>query len=248
MMMNRLLAGLLSSAAILAAADLPTAEVVFSKYVDATGGISSFEKINSMSLQGTIEIVGQGLTGPITIVNARPDKMDTTLDLAGVGKFRSGANEGVAWDFNPMQGPRVLDGAERDQMLRQARMDKFVNWKANYTDVKVDAEETIDGKACWRLLATPAKSTKVEKLWFDKESGLLVKVASTIATPQGELPAETSFSDYRDVSGNKVAFKMAQNVGPQAIMITLETVKINPDLPPTQFDPPAEVRALMTKK
>jgi hypothetical protein len=247
MMMKHLLVGLLSSAAILAAADLPTAEAVFNKYVDATGGVASFEKINSMSLQGTIEISGQGLNGPITIVNARPDKMATTLDLSGIGKFQSGANEGVAWDYNPMQGPRVLQGEERDQMLRQARMDKFVNWKATYSDAKVDGDETVDGKACWRLLATPAKSTKVEKLWFDKDSGFLIKVAGTIVSPQGELTAETSFTDYRDVSGNKIAFKMAQNVGPQAILIILETVKINPDLPPTQFDPPAEIRALMKK-
>lgn len=247
-MMKHLLAGFLASAAFLAAADLPTAETVLNKYIDGSGGIESFEKVNSIALHGTIEIAGQGFTGPITIITARPDKMDTTVDLTGIGKFRSGSSQGVAWDFNPMQGPRILEGAERDQMLRQARLDKFVKWKENYSDVKVDAEDTVDGKACWRLLATPVKTTKVEKLWFDKQSGLLIKAGSVVMTPQGEMAAETLFADYRDVGGRKVAFKMTQSVGPQVIVTTLDDVKINPELPATQFDPPPEVQALLNKK
>jgi outer membrane lipoprotein-sorting protein len=37
-------------------------------------------------------------------------------------------------------------------------------------------------------------------------------------------------------------------MGPQTIATTIDDVKLNPDLPSNQFDPPAEVQALLTKK
>lgn len=247
-MRKQFLSGLLASAGILAAADLPTAQAVFDKYIDATGGKAAYEKVNSVSMHGKLDITGQGLSGPITIITARPEKMDMTLELAGVGKIRSGAKDGMAWDYSAMQGPRLLEGEERDQRLRGARIDAFVNWKETYGNVKVDGDDTVDGKTCWRLLATPPKTTKVEKLWFDKQSGLLLKSGSTVVSPMGEMPAETFYADYRDVAGLKFPFKLTQSMGPQSILTAFDDMKVNPDLPATQFDPPAEVQALITKK
>lgn len=245
--MRHLLAGILASVGLLAAADLPTAESVFNKYIDATGGKAGYDKVSAMQLKGTLEFPGQGLKGPITIVTARPDKMAMTLDLSGIGSIRSGASDGSAWDFSAMQGPRLLEGEEKDQRLRSSRIDAFVNWKETYGDVKVDGEDTVDGKACWRLVATPPKSSKTEKLWFDKQSGLLVKSAATIVSQMGELPAETVYDDYRDVTWMKLPFKMTQSMGPQTISTTFDEIKLNPDLPAGQFDPPAEVKALLKK-
>jgi hypothetical protein len=198
-------------------------------------------------MHGTMEIADQGLKGDITIVTARPDKMDMVLDLAGIGKIRSGAGGGTAWDSSAMQGPRVLEGEERDQRLRSARVDAFVNWRETYGDVKVDGEDTINGKACWRLIAKPPKATKTETLWFDKQTGFLVKSSSVIQSQMGEIPAESFYSDYREVNGMKAAFKIKQSLGPQVLETTFDKVTLNPDLPPGQFDPPAEIQALLKK-
>ncbi len=246
-MFKQVLISLLASAGLLAA-DLPTAEAVFDKYIEATGGKAAYDKVNAISMSGTMELAGPGMKGGIVIVTARPDKMDMVLDLAGIGKFRSGAGGGTAWDDSPMQGPRILEGDELALRLRGAHLDAYVQWRENYGDVKVDGDETVEGKACWRLVAKPPKSTKTETMWFDKQTGLLVKTLNAVATPAGEMQAESFPSDYRDVSGLKVPFKIRQVVGPQEFSMILQDVKLNPDVPAGQFDPPAEVQALLTKK
>ncbi len=247
-MIKPVLISLLASAGFIAAADLPTAEAVFDKYIEATGGKAGYEKLNAVSMHGTMELAGQAIKGDITIITARPDKLDIVLDLSGIGKFRSAAGGGNAWDVSPIQGPRILDGEERDLRLRNAHIDAYVQWRETYGDVKVDGEDTIDGKDCWRLLAKPPKASKPETLWFDKQTGLVVKTTTTIFTAGSEVTAQSLPSDYRDVNGMKFPFKLRQIVGPQTIEMTFDQVKLNPDLPPGQFEPPPDVQALLTKK
>lgn len=55
-----------------AAAELPTAEAEFNKYIEATSGTSSYENLTSVSTRGSVEIVGQGIKGTITSVNVGP--------------------------------------------------------------------------------------------------------------------------------------------------------------------------------
>jgi hypothetical protein len=233
---------------IAAGADLPSAEAVFNKYIDATGGKAGHAKVMTMSSHGTVEIVGQGIKGTMTIVTARPDKVDTVMELPGIGKIRSSAVGGVVWQNSAIQGPRVLEGEERIQMLRKTRMDSMIDWRTTYGDVKVDGEEDVNGKPCWRLVAMPPNAKKSETLWFDKNSGFVVKSAATMTSPMGEVPTESTFGDYRDIGGIKVAFRMTQKVGPQTVETTMEEVKLNPVLPATQFDAPPEIQALLKKK
>jgi zinc protease len=246
-MMRYIVTGLFVFALMGHAADLPTAEAVFNKYIEATGGKEAYGKVNNVTSKGSMEIVGQGMKGAIVIVAARPDRMDTVVEFPGIGKMRSGLKGGVAWQSSAIQGPRVLDGEERDQLVRRARVDSAVQWKTVYGEVKVDGEDTMDGKACWRLVAHTSPTAKPQTLWFGKESGMLMKTSATMVSAMGELPVESTYEDYREVGGVKMPFKMTQKMGPQAIQTTIEEVKINSDLPATQFDIPAEVQPLIKK-
>lgn len=235
----------LASVAALAAAELPSAEAVFNRYAEVTGGRAAYEKLQTMSSRGSMEIVGQGIKGSVTIIVARPSRVDVVMDMPGVGKFRSGVADGIAWRNSALQGPAVLTGEEREQMLRVAIIDGPLRWREVYGEAKVTGEETLEGKSCWRLVSRPPNATHPETLWFEQSSGLLVKTATTMVSPMGEMPIESMFSDYREAGGLQIPFRVRQNMGPQAIETTLEEVKINVEVAPSQFDPPAEVRALI---
>ena len=45
------------------------------------------------------------------------------------------------------------------------------------------------------------------KLYFDKESGLLLRVVRYPATPVGIVPTQTDYSDYREVTGVKTPYR-----------------------------------------
>lgn len=248
-MMRRFLICTLAFAGVAICAELPSAEAVFNKYIDATGGLDAHKKVTSMSSKGTFEIAGQGIKGTMTIVTARPDKVSTVMELPGIGQIRSAAADGLVWQNSAIQGPRILEGAEKDQLLRKARIDSTIEWRTTYGDVKVDGDEMIDGKACWRLTALPPNAKKTETLWFEKESGLMVRTAATLISPMGEIPVESGFGDYRAVGGGlKAPFKMTQKMGPQAVETTLEEIKVNGEIPANQFEAPPEIQALLKKK
>jgi hypothetical protein len=245
-MFKQLTLCLLASAGVLFAAELPTAEAVFNKSIEATGGKAGYEKVNTMLSRGTVEFTGQGIKGAIVLAFARPDKSDMVMDLPGLGKIRTGSGGGAAWQTSALQGPRVLQGEEREQIMRAAVPDSLVRWREVYGDVKVEGEETLDGKPCWRLVAHPPRISKPETLWFDKESGLLVKSVATLVSPMGEIPVESLYSDYRDAGGIKVAYSMRQATGPQVIVTTFTEVAVNAELPASQFDTPREIQALLS--
>jgi len=45
------------------------------------------------------------------------------------------------------------------------------------------------------------------RLYFDKESGLLIRLVRYVQTPLGRNPVQIDFADYRDAAGVKVAYR-----------------------------------------
>jgi len=54
-------------------------------------------------------------------------------------------------------------------------------------------------------------------------------------------------SEYKDFGGILEPAKMTQKTGPQEFSITLDSVEVNPAIPPARFDLPADVRKLAEK-
>ena len=66
---------------------------------------------------------------------------------------------------------------------------------------------TIDDHAKLRPQREPARGQCSIKLYLDKDSGLLLRVARYSNTAVGEIPTRVDYSDYRAVSGIKMPFK-----------------------------------------
>ena len=96
-----------------------------------------------------------------------------------------------------------LDGAKLEAELffpakiKQARS----KWQAGATSIDDRDVEVVQG--------TGAGQTTI-KLYFDKESGLLVRAVHFANTVVGQVTTQTDYSDYRDVSGVKIPFKWTE--------------------------------------
>lgn len=235
------------AAGLLAAAQLPTAEAVLNRYVEVTGGAEAYRTLKSQTATGSLVFKAMGLKASIKTF-AIPNNGLVVLDLPGMGEIRSGVRDGIAWELSPMQGPRLLEGAEKENSMRMTRLDAPIRWKELYKEVKVDGEEEIDGRRCFRLVMDPVSGNKPETSWYDAESGLLVKSRVILESPMGEMPLETRMDDYRQIGSFRVPFKMIQKAGPQEIETTMEEVRWNVDLPANQFDVPADIDALIKKQ
>ncbi len=229
------------------AADDPKPEAILDKYVEVTGGRAAYEKIQSEIATGTLEITGMGLSGTLTTYRAAPDKSYTLIDFGSVGKAEEGSNGQVAWSINGMEGPRIKEGDERTTTLRNNVLHGETRWRDFYKKAELTGTEDVDGKPCYKVVVTP-KDGSPETRFYEKGSNLLVKVVMPFTTPQGNITAEISLSDYRDEGGILIAHTITQKVPTAEILVKIQSVKHNPDIPASRFDLPAEIKALTADK
>ena len=242
--------GVLSNSPATATADdVPTVDQIMEKYIEATGGKAVYEKIKNTQTKGTLEFPAAGLKGTLSVYGAEPAKMYSETELEGVGVIKNGTDGETAWEVNPLTGARIMTGAERDGFLRAAALHSELKWKDLYEKSEVKGTEDVDGKTCYKVVFTPKEGAgSPETKYFDKQSGLLTKVTATVNSPMGDIATESYPTNYQEVDGLKLPFKTTQKVLTQEIVITIDTVKFNVEIPKDRFDLPAEIKTLKDKK
>jgi len=234
-----------AGARLRAADELPKAETILDKSIEATGGKAAFEKLHNTVIAGSMELAAMGIKGTVSITKAEPDKILTEIEIAGIGSIKEGYDGKVAWEINPMQGARITDGDEKAAAKLQAHFHEE-NWRDDYKKVETVGAETVDGKDCYKLVLTPNEGSPITQ-FIDKKTSLVAKTTMTATGPMGEVAVEILISDYRKEGDLLVAHKIQRNAGGQEIAITFDSFKYNVDLAKDKFDLPDDIKALVKK-
>ena len=235
------------AAAAQISAPLPKAEAVLDRFIEVTGGRAAYEKRHSVIAKATFDIPAAGIHGKLTTYAQEPNRNRMVLEIPGVGVIDGGNSGDVAWENSAVMGPRVMSGIEKDEALRSAVFNSPIHWRELYTKVENTGIETVDGRACYKLVLTP-KTGKPKTEYYDKETGLLSKSKVIRTTPMGETPSESTESDYRNESGVLEPHAMTMKIGTQEIRSHIESIEVNPEIPKERFDPPPEIEALLKKQ
>jgi len=225
---------------------LPKAEEILDKFVEVTGGKAAYENVRNEKSTGTFEFVGKGIKGTVTSYLADPNKSVTNVDLEGVGTMQDGTDGQTAWQNSSMQGPRIKQGEERAASLREATLRAPLYWRKLYKHVETVGQETIDDQVCYKVVLTPEEG-QLETQYYDKKSGLMVKITMVVASPMGEIPTETILSDYKQEGGLRTPHKLQHKLAGMDFLVTLDHVDYNVEIPENKFDVPADVKALAPK-
>lgn len=227
--------------------DLPKAEALIEKFIEAIGGRAAHEKLINSVAKVKIEIVGQNISGTVTAYTAKPDKFYSLAELSGFGKIEEGTDGKVYWSNSMIQGPAVKEGKEKAFAERSSRFNGVLYWRELYKSVETLGTESVDGRECYKVQLTPPDG-KPEIWYFDKENGLHLKTDMRIETPMGEIPAEAFMSDYKEVSGVKTPHAMRVIAMGGERRITTESIEYNVDMPKDRFDLPDDIKKLLEKK
>ena len=231
----------------LRAADaLPSAESILEKYIEVTGGKQVYEKRKSEIITGSLDFAGQGIKGKIQRYSAEGDKYYSTLEIPGIGTIEMGVTGGVAWEKSAILGPRVKSGEEKAQALREAALNASLNWRKYYPKVQVDGIEAVDGEDCYKVVMSPPEG-HAQTMYFQKKSGLAVKITTVASSQMGEIPVQILVTDYKNFNGLWVPAKTTQKAAGQEFTISIDKVQLNPEIPEERFALPAEIKALVEK-
>jgi hypothetical protein len=184
-----------------------TADQIFDKYVQALGGAQRLAALTSYSARGTLSGFNtSGNEAPIEIVAKAPNqRVETIRTLEGTNvKTYDGRTAWAAEDWRPLPLMPLSGGN-----LEGARVDALTSFpatiKQGFTRWQVGSS-TIDDRPVQILQGTNAGQNPVN-FYFD-QSGLLVRVMRWNKTLVGTVPTQTDYSDYRDVAGVKMPFKI----------------------------------------
>ena len=186
----------------------PSAEQILDKYIQARGGAQRLAGLTSYIAKGTsvgygpesepraLEIYAKAPGQRATIIHTRSG--DNTITFDGH----------VAWHAEPLRPVPVvpltggeLDGAKLDaEKAFPAQIKQVLSkWRVGRSSIVNDRKvQVVQGTTANGAIAT---------LYFDDESGLLVRVLRYANSPVGRIPTQIDYSDYRDVGGIKMPFK-----------------------------------------
>jgi hypothetical protein len=219
------------------AADLPSAEDVIGKYLDAIGGKDKATGFKTRIMKGTFNLVDMGMEASITMYMAPPNYL-SVVELPGMGTALQGVTDGKAWQSIEAMGQiGFVEGEEAAGMLQQAEMELYANWDKHYASAESVGEETVGDVECIKVEMTP-KEGSASTVFFDKESGLIVQ---TTAMAQG-MEAITTIADYKEIDGVKIPHSMSMG-GMMTVEITIDSVENNAEIADDQFDVPEAVQA-----
>jgi zinc protease len=219
------------------AAILPSADKILDKYVAAIGGEAAWHKLNSRVSKGTIEIPAMSLSGTVEIHDKAPDSSLAVVSLGGA-TFQRGCDGTTAWADDPQNGLRTLSGAEAEDSKRQADFYHQINMRKYYSNWKVTGTEKIGDHDAYVVEAT-SLAGDVDKMYFDTQSGLMLRAITTLHTAQGAAVIQSELSDYHDTDGIKLPFNVHQSSAQTEYTITFSEVHHNVDLSDGQFAKPA---------
>lgn len=240
-------AAALLAAGVLAAADeLPKAETILDKYIEATGGKAAYAKIHNEISTGTMEFAAMGLKGQLVAYAAEPDKRVAEFTLPGIGKILDGTDGEIAWASSAIQGPRVKDGDEKAEALLEAQFNADSHWRDIFKSAETVAMEPVDGKDCYKVVVV-SKAGKTITRWYDKKTNLMLKSVMISKSPMGELEATSVFSDYRKEGDILSPHKVVAQVAGRELTMTVEKIEYNAEIPKGKFDLPDDIKALVKK-
>lgn len=234
-----LVAGLIPAMAQTAApSSMPSVDQIIEKYVQAVGGKSAAEKLNSRVAKGTFVMDQFPGEASQEIYEKAPNKQLSITDAPSFGVVKRGFNGTVGWQDMPQTGLQDLTGSQLAAMKRYSNFYGETRLPELYPKMTVKGKESVTGKDAYVVEATPDDGP-AEIMYFDADSGLLVRLQTEGEGPNGKVNVDSTFDDYREVDGVKLPFLIHQSFGEFSFTIKLTEVKHNVSIEDTKFDKPA---------
>src|SRR5262249_38698413 len=134
---------------------------------------------------------------------------------------------------------RPMNAQESEGASLDADLLLAIHLSSMFSKTEVAQGETIDGHATWLVVGEREGKPDV-KLFFDRQSGLLLRLLRYSDSPLGLNPLQIDFADYRDADGLKIPFKWTQARPGNRFTIEVDSLQQNIAIDDAKFSPPSQ--------
>ncbi len=251
---------------IVQAPGTPAAESILDRYIAAAGGAQRLAGLTSFVGKGTsVSFGGFGGDGAVEIVAQAPDKRATIIlfkEATGRGDQIRTYDGRTGWLRTPLNvlGEFQLTGTDLDGARVDAQLSFPGQIKQMLTNVRTGPPTTItDLPAPFSQSVlqqgVPSEQAHVVDvvqgtgprgllvtLYFDRQSGLLLRELRYGSSPIGRIPTQIDFADYRDVNGIKLPFRITFAWLDGRDSIILNDITTNVPIDQAKFGRPAPLK------
>lgn len=220
------------------AAALPDAQQLVAKYRAAIGG-KNLDRIQTRYYKGTA-MAYNGSDAPRTfdqVVYLQGDQV--RVEASSKQGLQTTIFDGRrGWVISPKESHPMNDeelGGLRNRVVRVLRLD----YLPEFTQAATKRAEEVRGHQCWVVELT-GENNRVETVWFDQQSGLLVQRRGALPTGFGNAPEETWFEDYKDFGGVKLPMTVISAGVSNGIVRQFDEIQLNLPIDPAKFAPPSQ--------
>jgi photosynthetic reaction center cytochrome c subunit len=219
-------------------AKLPTADQILGKYLAAVGGPDALKKIKSRVQKGTLD--ASGTQYPIEVYSEGPNKRVSISHPQG-GDIVTAFNGEVGW-LSIRNGFHKMTAAEAAAARIDAELYFPVSIRELYKEFRVRPGEEIGGRPTYMVNASnPANPIgPTLRLYFDQDSGLLLRQVRLAQTPLGRNPTQIDYADYKDSGGVKIPYRWTLTRPNGSFTIKVDQVRQNVPVDPKLFVVPSE--------
>jgi photosynthetic reaction center cytochrome c subunit len=239
---------------------------ILDKYIQASGGAQRLDGLTSFVGKGTsVGFGGFGGGGAVEIDAKAPDKRATII------LFKEETNRGdqirtydgnTGWVRTPLNvlGEFQLVGSDLDGYRFDAQLSFPGQIKQILTNLKAGPPTSITD------LPAPASQSSLQQdvtlgqthlvnvvqgtgprgllvtLYFDRDSGLLLRELRYGSSPIGRVPTQIDYADYKDVNGIKLPFRITYAWLDGRDSIVLNEIKTNVPIDDAKFGRPAPLK------
>lgn len=215
---------------------LPAADQLIENYLKALGGAAAIRRISSRIEKGTMTAAG-GRKFPVEIFSKAPNQQAFVMHFPN-GDSTTVYDGHAGWLGFPGRPTREMGSSD----LFAAELDAATVFPGGigqlFGEMKVEKKAKVGDHETYVVSGLHEGQPPVE-LYFDEQSGLLVREVRYAESPVGLYPTQIDYADYRKVDGVETPFRQTTARPGGGFTVQLEQVQQNVPIDDTKFAKPA---------
>jgi len=218
---------------------LPSVQEIVTKSVNALGGRDAWMRTSSLRTKGLIQSEDSSTFLGVEVLQKAPGKALMKITLPNGMALRQVCDGKTAWVEDFRGGYHEFKGAELEYRLKHADLLDDIKALDEAMSGKLLGVEKIGTHTAYVVEVSDKK--EVRRLYFDKDSGLIVHAEEVFKTPE-PYTVKRDLDDYREVAGLKFPFREKVTQKGAITTVKLTQVTVNPVVEDANFYKPESAK------